>query len=66
LNVEEFISDQVSSANIFSENPYRIGWRPTWNKERFLLNIDDEIQAVVDLGKAKSSLIDSLFKAARG
>lgn len=37
-----------------------------WNKERFLQNIDDEIQAVVEHGKAKSSLIDSLFEFAVG
>lgn len=54
------------SENIIAENPHRIGWQPTWNKDRFLENIDDEIEAVVELGKAKSSLIDSLFIAARG
>lgn len=37
-----------------------------WNKDRFLQNIDDEIQAVVEHGKAKSSLIDSLFEFAAG
>ena len=31
-----------------------------------LQNIDDEIGAVVELGRAKSSLIDSLFKAGGG
>ena len=55
-----------SSENIIAEKPYRIGWKPEWNKERFLRNIDDEIQAVLELGQAKSSLIDSLFEAARG
>ena len=29
-------------------------------------NIDDQIQDVVDLGKAKSGLVDSLFAAVRG
>ncbi|MCJ1385555.1 hypothetical protein MMC17_008678 [Xylographa soralifera] len=55
-----------SGENIISENTYRLGWKPVWNKDRFLQNIDEEIQAVLDLGKAKSSLIDSLFEAARG
>ncbi|KAJ5195726.1 hypothetical protein N7449_006205 [Penicillium cf. viridicatum] len=55
-----------SGDNIIAEIPHRIGWRPMWNKERFLQNIDDEIQAVVEHGKAKSSLIDSLFKFAAG
>ena len=65
LIVEGAISDRPSSENIISENKHRIGWNPTWNKDRFLQNIDDEIQAVLELGKAKSSLIDSLFEAAR-
>ncbi|CAL5871785.1 uncharacterized protein PFLUO_LOCUS6038 [Penicillium psychrofluorescens] len=55
-----------SGDNIIAEIPHRIGWRPMWNKERLLQNIGDEIQAVVELGKAKSSLIDSLFKVAGG
>ncbi|CAI7569276.1 unnamed protein product [Penicillium discolor] len=55
-----------SGDNIIAEIPHRIGWRPMWNKERFLQNIDDEIQAVVEHGKAKSSLIDSLFEFAAG
>ncbi|MCJ1432429.1 hypothetical protein MMC27_001785 [Xylographa pallens] len=55
-----------SGENIISENTPRLGWRPVWDKDRFLQNIDDEIQAVLDLGKAKSSLMDSLFEAAKG
>jgi hypothetical protein len=44
----------------------RIGWRPAWSKKRFFENIDDEIVAVLELGKAKSGLIASLFKASQG
>ncbi|CAI7655918.1 unnamed protein product [Penicillium glandicola] len=55
-----------SGDNIIAEIPHKIGWRPMWNKERFMQNIDDEIQAVVEHGKAKSSLIDSLFEFAGG
>jgi hypothetical protein len=42
-----------------AEIPRRIPWRPAWSKERFFDNID----AVLELGKAKSGLIDSLFRA---
>lgn len=49
-----------------AELPLRIGWKPEWSKERFLENIDGEIDAVLEHGKAKSSLIDSLFRAASG
>ena len=66
LNVEGAMSDSNSSENIISENKRRLGWKPVWNKDRFLQNIDDEIEAVLELGKAKSSLIDSLFESARG
>ncbi|KAL9609303.1 MAG: hypothetical protein Q9167_005921 [Letrouitia subvulpina] len=55
-----------SGDNIVSENKHRLGWKPVWTKDRFLQNIDDEIEAVLELGKAKSSLIGSLFEAAKG
>ena len=66
LNVEGVISDMKSSENIVSEKAHSLGWKPVWNKDRFLQNIDDEIQDVVELGKAKSSLMDSLSKFAKG
>ncbi|KAF2448470.1 NAD(P)-binding protein [Karstenula rhodostoma CBS 690.94] len=44
---------------------HAIGWQPKWSREKFLRNIDDEIDAVLELGKAKSSLIASLFTAAK-
>ncbi|KAF2250147.1 hypothetical protein BU26DRAFT_296445 [Trematosphaeria pertusa] len=44
----------------------RLGWRPVWNTERSLHNIDDEIDAILEEGKAKSSLVGSLFASARG
>ncbi|KAL9086375.1 MAG: hypothetical protein Q9165_007161 [Trypethelium subeluteriae] len=54
-----------SGENIACEKPYVIGWKPVWDKEAFLQSINDEIQAVLELNKAKSSLIDSLFESAR-
>ncbi|PVH69124.1 NAD(P)-binding protein [Cadophora sp. DSE1049] len=54
-----------SSAYIIADNAFKLGWKPTWDKARFLDNIDDEIASVLELGKAKSSLIDSLHLAAQ-
>jgi hypothetical protein len=65
-NVKRVTSNQSCSENIVAENVHKIGWKPVWTYERFLQNIDDQIQDVVDLGKAKSSLVDSLFAAVRG
>ena len=48
---------------MIAERPRSIGWVPKWTEDLFLQNIDDEVQAVLDLGKAKSGLIDSLFEA---
>ncbi|KAH6699076.1 hypothetical protein BKA61DRAFT_741250 [Leptodontidium sp. MPI-SDFR-AT-0119] len=53
-----------SSANIIADNAFKLGWKPKWDETRFLDNIDDEIMSVLELGKAKSSLVDSLFLAA--
>lgn len=59
------MSDLNASENITAQRPNEIGWKPKWDKDRFLKNIDDEIQAVLEEGQAKSSLIDSLFQAAK-
>ena len=53
-----------SGEDLVADNKGRLGWEPKWDKKRFLDRMDDEVQAVLDEGKAKSSLIDSLFKAA--
>ncbi|KAH8691553.1 hypothetical protein BGW36DRAFT_305676 [Talaromyces proteolyticus] len=55
-----------AGANIVAEIPRSIGWKPAWDKARFLQHIGDEVQAVVDLGKPKSSLVDSLLAATSG
>ncbi|KNB05184.1 hypothetical protein FOXG_07534 [Fusarium oxysporum f. sp. lycopersici 4287] len=60
----EFLSALYKSGgNFTATRPQSIGWKPEWNKERFLKNVDVEIEDVIELGKAKSSLIDSLFAA---
>lgn len=56
----------MPSSNMLAVNKQNLGWEPVWNKERLLTNIDDEIDAVLELGQAKSSLIGSLFEVAKG
>lgn len=58
------MTDRNLSANIVVDNAFKLGWKPTWDKARFFENIDNEVVSVLELGKAKSSLIDSLFLAA--
>jgi hypothetical protein len=60
------INRRLSRDNMVAEIPRTIGWRPAWTKEQFFENIGGEIDAVLELGKAKSGLIDSLFSAAQG
>ncbi|KAH8659991.1 hypothetical protein BX600DRAFT_467051 [Xylariales sp. PMI_506] len=48
------------STNIIPKNREKLGWVPAWDKERFLKNLDEEIDAVVELGSAKSSLVAAL------
>ncbi len=50
---------------MFAENKHQLGWEPVWDKERLLTHMDEEIDAVLELGQAKSSLIASLFDAAK-
>tara|TARA_R110002033_G_scaffold111606_2_gene157107 strand:- start:363 stop:545 length:183 start_codon:yes stop_codon:yes gene_type:complete len=58
------MTDPDLSASIIADNAFKLGWKPSWDKTRFLDNIDDEVVSVLELGKAKSSLVDSLFLAA--
>lgn len=59
-------ADMLRSENILAERPRSIGWKPVWDEDRFLRKIDNEIVDVLDLDKAKSSLIGSLFEVAKG
>ncbi|KAJ4293395.1 hypothetical protein N0V90_008678 [Kalmusia sp. IMI 367209] len=54
-----------SGDDMASKSGEKVDWQPKWDKERFLNNLNAEIDAVIELGKAKSSLIDSLFAAAK-
>ncbi|KAJ5893612.1 hypothetical protein N7495_005303 [Penicillium taxi] len=61
----QFVPLWNSGDNIIAEIPQKMGWKPTWNNDRFLKNVGDEIDAVLELGKAKSSLVNSLFGSAK-
>ncbi|KAJ4346654.1 uncharacterized protein N0V89_010585 [Didymosphaeria variabile] len=63
LSQANSIRDDAPSTGIGS-GP-KIGWKPKWDEEKFFRHIDDEVDAVLELGKAKSSLVDSLFAAAK-
>jgi hypothetical protein len=45
---------------VLCEKRNLVGWKPVWNKERFLERLDDEIDDFLELGMPKSSLLDSL------
>ncbi|KAK7189037.1 hypothetical protein DPSP01_004145 [Paraphaeosphaeria sporulosa] len=55
--------DDTRTAGMGSAPP--IKWQPNWAKEKLLRHIDEEIDALLELGKAKNSLIASLFAAAK-
>jgi tryptophan synthase alpha subunit len=37
-----------------------IGWKPVWNREKFLQSMDEEINDFLELGMPESSLLASL------
>jgi hypothetical protein len=53
------------SPKVFCVNKDLIGWKPVWNRERLLQNIDEEIDVFMEMGMPKSSLLDSLRPQAR-
>jgi hypothetical protein len=52
-----------SSGDQVPVNGYELGWKPEWNEERFLANVDTEVQAALDLDTVKTSPYDLLFDA---
>jgi hypothetical protein len=47
-----------------AHNEARLGWKPKWTEEKFFKQIDDEVRNQIELGMAKSSLMDSLRQTA--
>lgn len=43
-------------------NPFQLGWEPKWSEESFLDNLDDEVQAVLDLDTVKATIFNEFPK----
>lgn len=56
-------SNEQFSGEFVSVNAYRLGWKPRWDKKRFLENIDDEVAAVLEQQELKPSVFDSLMSS---
>ncbi|KAJ5808690.1 hypothetical protein N7474_009959 [Penicillium riverlandense] len=55
-----------SSPKVVCVNKDKIGWQPTWSRERLVESLDEEIDDFLELGMPKSSLLDSLKPGSRG
>ncbi|KAF2181555.1 NAD(P)-binding protein [Zopfia rhizophila CBS 207.26] len=53
----------TSTGDLVPVNAYKIGWQPEWTEERYLADIDAEVQAALDLDMIKSSRYDTLLSA---
>ncbi|PYI03964.1 hypothetical protein BO78DRAFT_321520, partial [Aspergillus sclerotiicarbonarius CBS 121057] len=49
-----------SGPKVICDNKDKVGWQPMWDNGRFLASLDDEITDYLELGRPKSSLLDSL------
>ncbi|KAF2643543.1 NAD(P)-binding protein [Massarina eburnea CBS 473.64] len=54
-----------SGADLSVERPRSLGWKPEWDRERFLREIDSEIEDVVELGRAKSGMMVDMHRIAK-
>ena len=52
----------VSSGEITPANPYKLGWKPKWDEERYLASLDDEVDAALEPGVIKSTIFDSVLE----
>ncbi|GAP86000.1 putative NAD dependent epimerase dehydratase family protein [Rosellinia necatrix] len=50
----------TARATIDYQNRYPLGWQPTWDKERLLASMDEEVDATFKHDKGKTSLFDAL------
>ncbi|KAF2652652.1 NAD(P)-binding protein [Lophiostoma macrostomum CBS 122681] len=54
----------TASGGLEPVNAYRLGWQPKWDEQMFLDHADDEVQALLDLGKVRTSLFDKIMTSA--
>lgn len=50
------------SVNAVFDRGDEIEWKPEWTEERMLGSLDDEVQAVIDVGDGDKSLADMVEK----
>ena len=50
------------SGDFVPVNAAKLGWKPEWDQERFFENIDDEVQAVLELDTVKQTIFNSLLE----
>lgn len=60
LGGEDLDADAPSSPKVIAVNPDKVGWQPTWDGDKLLQSLDDEINDVLEVGTPKSSLLGSL------
>ncbi|KXS94225.1 hypothetical protein AC578_10919 [Pseudocercospora eumusae] len=49
-----------SGKNMIAENPYKIGWKPKWDEQRYLESLEKEIDDALELEDVKPTLFQSL------
>lgn len=54
-------SNEWLSGQLVPMNAYRLGWQPKWDEERFLENLDGEVQAVLELDTVTPTVFDVLM-----
>ena len=62
---EACVSNEKSSGELVAVNPYKLGWQPRWDEERFLNSMNDEVTAVQELDTVKPTIYESLLSPSK-
>ncbi|PVH74920.1 NAD(P)-binding protein [Cadophora sp. DSE1049] len=54
---------ETSSGDMIGINAQQLGWKPKWNQDRYLNNMDVEVKGVLEMDEMKPSLLQKLLES---
>ncbi|KAF6842782.1 nad dependent epimerase dehydratase family protein [Colletotrichum musicola] len=52
----------TSTGDLVSVKPYRLGWQPKWDEEKFMASMEDEVRDALEFGSVKPTLFNDLLQ----
>ncbi|KAF6831620.1 nad dependent epimerase dehydratase family protein [Colletotrichum plurivorum] len=52
----------TSSGDLVSVKPYRLGWQPKWDEEKFMASLEGEVRDALEFGSVQPTLFNDLLQ----